>query len=154
MQIKVTCSTVLIFLFASLAIASPVDDQLFKALYRRDEAAAKMLIENGANINVIGNYGWTPLMVAASKGLYETSRLLIEQGADINARNTGGVTPLMWAVNMEEEWPDSVKLVRLLIASGADVNAKTKAGKTALSWAKKYNQKEMIQILQDAGAKE
>ena len=151
---KVFSATVLLFLFVSLAGAEQIDDQLFKALYQRDEAVVKMLIEKGANVNAVGNYGWTPLMVAAEKGLYATARLLIKYGAEVNVRNVGGVTPLMWAVSMREEWPDSVKLVRLLIASGADVNAKTNLGKTALSWAKEYNHKEMIEILLEAGAKE
>jgi len=151
---KVLSVIVLIFLFVSLTGADPIDDQLSKALYQRDEAAAKMLIEKGANVNAVGNYGWTPLMVAAEKGLYATARLLIKHGGDVNGRNLGGVTPLMWAVSMREEWPDSVKLVRLLIDSGADVNAKTKAGKTALSWAREYNHKEIIEILKEAGAKE
>jgi len=145
---------VLVFLFVFLAGADSIDDQLFKALYQRDEAAAKMLIGKGANVNAVGNYGWTPLMVASEKGLYETARLLIKHGADVNSRNVGGVTPLMWAVSMREEWPDSVKLVRLLFDSGADVNAKTNTGRTTLSWAKEYNHQKIIKVLLEAGAKE
>jgi ankyrin repeat protein len=58
---------------------------------------ARLLIENGANVNTKANNGWTPLMWAARGGIDWLVRLLIEKGADINARNNDGDTALMWA---------------------------------------------------------
>jgi len=143
-----------LFFITSVAADTQLDDQLFKALYSKDQSAAKALIKKGANVNAVGNFGWTPLMVAASKDLFEASLLLIKHGADVNAKNAGNVTPLMWSVNEREISPDAIMILNLLINNGADVNAKTKTGRTALIWAKEFNHKEIVRILIEAGAKE
>jgi len=59
-------------------------------------AAAKLLIENGANVNVRARdkHGGTPLHWAAATGNIQTAGMLIRAGADINARDNNGSTPL------------------------------------------------------------
>lgn len=53
----------------------------------------KLLIENGAEINIKDNDGNTPLHYAAKRGFMGIIRLLVENGADINAKNNDGQTP-------------------------------------------------------------
>src|SRR5690606_22965681 len=61
----------------------------------------KLLIKNGANINLQNEYGCTALMCASkysnTKSSIETIKLLIENGANVNLQNTYGDTALMCA---------------------------------------------------------
>lgn len=46
--------------------------------------AAEVLIQKGADINVVGEYGYTALMNAADRGYVNIFKLLVDRGADIN----------------------------------------------------------------------
>lgn len=69
---------------------------LMRASYFMFTSAVKLLIENGAEINVTNNDGFSPIMLAAantynfvkSKGLKEIIDMLIENNADLNIQNT------------------------------------------------------------------
>jgi ankyrin repeat protein len=54
---------------------------------------ARMLIENGAQVNIKQQAGVTPLHSAAQNGNLELLILLLEHGADVNARMEGGKLP-------------------------------------------------------------
>jgi ankyrin repeat protein len=54
---------------------------------------ARLLIENGAQVNVRQQAGLTPLHSAAQNGNLELLILLLENGADVNARMEGGKLP-------------------------------------------------------------
>ena len=54
---------------------------------------ARMLIENGAMVNVKQQAGATPLHSAAQNGNLELLILLLENGAEINCRMEGGKLP-------------------------------------------------------------
>ncbi|SDS32846.1 Ankyrin repeat-containing protein [Mucilaginibacter mallensis] len=54
---------------------------------------AKLLIENGANVNVRQQAGSTPLHSAAQNGNLNLLILLLENGADVNVRMEGGKLP-------------------------------------------------------------
>jgi uncharacterized protein len=53
----------------------------------------RMLVENGANVNVKQQAGATPLHSAAQNGNLDLLILLLENGAEINARMEGGRLP-------------------------------------------------------------
>ena len=53
----------------------------------------KLLVENGANINVTDDDAETPLHVAAEDGTLEIVKYLVEKGANVNAVNEDGRTP-------------------------------------------------------------
>ncbi|OCK88748.1 ankyrin, partial [Cenococcum geophilum 1.58] len=44
----------------------------------------KLLLENGADVAVASNDGWTPLNSASSSGHLEVVKLLLKNGADVN----------------------------------------------------------------------
>jgi len=54
---------------------------------------ARLLIENGANVNVRQQAGSTPLHSAAQNGNLDLLILLLENGADVNVRMEGGKLP-------------------------------------------------------------
>ncbi|MEJ2240501.1 MAG: ankyrin repeat domain-containing protein, partial [Gemmatimonadales bacterium] len=64
-----------------------------------DESSARLLVEAGADVNQVTEYGWSPLLTATNNRHYQLGRYLIEQGADVNAANDGGMTPLYLATD-------------------------------------------------------
>lgn len=57
-------------------------------------AEVERLLSLGADVQLTGEHGWTPLHVAANYNRgdshYETIKLLLENGADVNASNCKG----------------------------------------------------------------
>ena len=101
----------------------------------------KFLLEKGANVNIIDNYGNTPLLWAIDKKHLEMVKLLIENGANLNVENNIGGTPLHIAVDKEH-----VGIARLLIINGVDINKINKNGHNALRYLH-YGDSEMKNLL-------
>ena len=57
----------------------------------------RFLLQSGAKVDIPGDGGDTPLMVAASTGCITVVKLLVSAGADVNAMNDGDETPLFGA---------------------------------------------------------
>ena len=95
---------------------------------------AEELIQAGANVNQVTNYGWTPLLTATQNRHYKLAAYLLDHGANPNIPNKGGWTPLYLATdnrNIEAgDYPvrtpdmDHLDFIKLLIAKGANVNAR------------------------------
>jgi len=118
------------------------------ALYMKDEAKARSLIEGGADVSRRTPTGTTPLDRAVDAGLKDIAELLIAKGADVNAKNNQNWTPLHSAVYGHME------IVELLITEGANVNARDAAGRTPLLYAKDQGNTEITELLRKHGAKE
>lgn len=106
---------------------------------------ALYLIENGADIDLQDNHGWTPLMVCIHcwyhddnhindddnytpyqvDDLIEIAELLIERGANINLKHFEGYTILtiLLILNyLPENTEPLQRLMRIIIEYGADIN--------------------------------
>ncbi len=70
------------------------DGVLHNLLYGREYYSARALIEAGADVNLIGNIGYTPLHVAAWRNHPEAVELLLAAGADPDVPCEAGKTPL------------------------------------------------------------
>lgn len=141
---------------------------------------AKLLIENGANVNATTRYGVSPLHKVEIK---EIAVLLIDSGAKVDAREyfNEKLTPLFEATqkyrkqgiaevlinhgaNVNQETPDGItplmraaaegnqEVAKLLIDRGADVNHKDKDSLTALELAFQSKNNAIVQLLIDKGA--
>ena len=110
-------------------------------------AAAKLLLEHGANVNAyasgIGQKTATPLMGAAHNGDMELTRLLLTRKPDVNAvspDNDGVVKngPVAFgsltALHLATAGGNST-LVKVLLDAGALVNRRDARGLTPLMWA-------------------
>jgi hypothetical protein len=124
---------------------------LVAALAGEHFQTADLLHHNGADLDVRGKYGRTPLHAAAYSGNLEVVRRLIEYDpAYINARDEGGFTPLL----MESEGCNSKdgSVVRLLLEHGADINVQNQDGETPLHEASTYGALEVVRLLLEHGA--
>ena len=80
-----------------------------------------LLIDNGADINAVDNYGESLLYFASWSPL--AIKTLVNLGADLHIRNTEGNTPLHAAVNYSD--PDAIKT---LVSLGANIAAENNTG--------------------------
>ena len=55
---------------------------------------AKFLVEHGADVNAVGQYGWTALHAAAYQGLNDVIEYLVKKGAKIDQKDEFGQTAL------------------------------------------------------------
>ena len=95
------------------------------AINRDQIGMVETLIDKGANINLKGSDGRTPLHFAARKGLKKIAALLINQGANVNEKDNYTITPLHEAAGWGHK-----EFVALLITNGATINVKRRSGGT------------------------
>ncbi|KIJ96419.1 hypothetical protein K443DRAFT_107302 [Laccaria amethystina LaAM-08-1] len=88
------------------------------ASYEGHEAIAKLLINNGADVNAQGGEYGNALQAASFCGHEIIAKLLIENGADVNAQGGEYGNALQAALFWGHE-----AVAKLLIEKGADVNA-------------------------------
>lgn len=74
------------------------EDDLIVAAGKGDVAKIKRLVEQGADKETKGNYGYTSLLLAAYRGHFDVVKYLVEQGADKEANNNKGYTALLIAL--------------------------------------------------------
>ena len=88
------------------------------------EAAVKMLVDAGAEVNATNEAKFTALHGAAFRGLNEVIEYLVQHGADINAQDFQGRTAFRMAEGAKQsfqfqEWPETAELIKKL---GADTS--------------------------------
>jgi|GEM_PF-5506967 len=64
------------------------------AVARGNDESTKLLLENGALVNLKDENEQTPLHIAAKRGYIKLAKLLLEKNADIQAKDHKGRTPL------------------------------------------------------------
>jgi cytochrome c len=92
---------------------------LYYAVLVAQLAAAKLLIERGADVNTVSSLGDTPLGPAVGRRNIELIRLLLEHGANPNSA-MGSQNVLHFAAAQ-----GCLDCVKALVEAGADVNAQT-----------------------------
>ena len=141
---------------------------LMKAASGNQLECIEFLIQQGASVKDLDDYGNNMLMHAAMACKYKSTvqamEYFIKHGMDVNACNKQKETVLMKVIDQPYvfygiTWESTTEqnefhseCVKLLVESGADVNKKNATGDTALNLAAKQNQLEYIKILLSAGA--
>ena len=143
-----------------------------------DIETVRILLDAGADVNQVTEYGWTALLTATQNRYYQLGKYLLQRGADPAIANKGGWTPLYLATdnrNIENgDYPtrqpdmDHMDYIELLLDHGADPNARMMSstetrtifthqwlreeGATPFWRAAQSSDTELMQRLLDAGA--
>jgi hypothetical protein len=107
----------------------------------------ELLLDRGADVEVIDVDGDTPLMCAAITGQSEIFKMLLSRGADADVLNVNENGVLHYAA-----MSGSVEIVRLLLDKGADIEKSDSWGRTPLSMAVQENKQELVKFLLENGA--
>ncbi len=129
------------------------------------------LLAHGAEVNVSGTMGMTPLMYTAQFGNTALCKVLLAKGADVNAVDSRGDTAMMWATEhghaevarlIRQRGPKvsifqavairDVETVRAYLDKGTDVNARDAGGDTLLFGAVFSGSADAVKLLLDRGA--
>ena len=102
----------------------------------------KLLLENGAEVNVADRDGWTTLMKACFNGSTDTVELLLDGGADVHAQNRDGMTAFYMSC-----LHGNVSKAKLLLDRGANVDTTTAQGHTPLEVASDRNSVDIVWLL-------
>jgi len=133
------------------------DCPLNAATFYRTVATVKMLVENGADVNLqSGSFGlaafngFTPLMFAAVGNDKASFYYLLEHGANPNLKNKNGYTALMLLQQAEEDDP---AMTKALLDHGAEPLIKTPGGNDALHFATQKGNTASVAILKKYSSK-
>ncbi len=110
----------------------------------------KALLDKGVDADAKDQIGHTALMIAAQNGHIKVVKMLLSYDADVNMKGVmSGMTALMWAVMKGHK-----NIVKVLLAEDANVKIKNRQGISAIIIARRRKNSSIIQLLQQAGAKE
>lgn len=118
------------------------------------EAAARVLLAAGAEVNCQDDEGVTPLMLACRRNEWQLVSLLLERGGDPALRDAGGCTALMHAANHHGPSSDGAEARQVLIKRGgqAVVNARSNGGMSSLMLACRAKNAPLVLELLEGGA--
>jgi len=98
--------------------------------------SVKNLLDGGADVNQVTEYGWSPLLTATNNRHYKLGAYLMSRGANVNIANKGGWTPLYLATdnrNIEGgDYPvskpdmDHLEYIKMLLDHGANPDLRAK----------------------------
>ena len=104
-----------------------------------------LILEAGAQINIVDEAGNNSLYHAAENGHIEVVELLLTHNAEIDRENRDGRTPLMAAARAGHQG-----VLATLIAAGAEVGLSDFTGRTALDLAREGRSRKVVQMLEKA----
>ncbi|XP_048712205.1 fibronectin type 3 and ankyrin repeat domains protein 1 isoform X6 [Caretta caretta] len=125
---------------------------------------AKILVQNGTDVNQKNGSGKDSLMLACFAGHLDIVKYLREQGASWEVRDLGGCSALHWAVDGGHcdviEWMindgcqvavlnNHEELIQLLLDKGADSTVKNEYGKGLLEMARGFHRHSVVILLEE-----
>ncbi len=135
------------------------DLEMYRAAARGDTEKVDRMLSQGVNIE-FGLFGWTPLMVACSKGhmwghnINDVVKILLAKGANIEAVDNGEKgfkRPLHLAC--QYGGPDgSSEIVETLLNAGAQLEAESDDQWRPLHYAVFFGHLEIVTLLLERGA--
>jgi len=150
---------------------------LVTAIFHKNTALVKLLIDNGASVNTASEKGRSPLNLAVSTGQYDVVQLLIGAGAQANNESLtlayALVDPTILKLVIENgidpntyvpvgEYKESLiqvafntnnaESIKVLVENGIDVNAVTRKGTAPLVFASQMGHVDLARFMLKKGA--
>ena len=151
---KIEAARALITAGADVNAKDAIEDSpyLYAGAEGRNEIL-KMTLAAGADLKSLNRYGGTALIPAAHHGHPETVAILLATRIDKDHINKLGWTALLEAIILGDGGRIHTRIVKLLVDAGANVNLADKDGVTPLAHARAHGYREMVGILEAAGAR-
>lgn len=118
-----------------------------KIIYGSDQEVANLL-KTKPELNIIDEYGYTPLIQTAIVNSTSKAKILLAAKADIDFPDLTGRTALFWAADN-----NNLELCDLCLKSGANPNAYSSGGQPILVMPLLKNYQGVKKLLIDSGAK-
>ncbi|NWW79914.1 ASZ1 protein, partial [Climacteris rufus] len=122
------------------------NEALKKALFRGDVSLIEELLNSGMSIETSFQFGWTPLMCAASVANFAVVRLLLDRGANA-CFQIDKYTVLMAACSAQASEENILNTVELLLSRNADPNLTCRKQMTALMYAARKGYARVVAFL-------
>ena len=134
-----------------MALGGPVGGpdvvrQLLLASEQGNVSAVQAILDQGLDVDSVGDDDITALQVSAANGQENLVRLLLMRGAALDKANSNGLTPSMHAARHGH-----VNVVALLLQNKADINAHNRLGASALTLAARGGHLQTCKMLIEAG---
>lgn len=126
----------------------------FAAGFGNDEVT-ETLVDLGASMDSVNDYGSTALHIAAYEGHSSVVKLLITSGANVNSQDVWLQTPLhdaVQATRTSTNVTSTVAIINMLIENGADANARDGNQTTPLHLAIKSGIQARVETLISKGS--
>ncbi|HOW86702.1 MAG TPA: ankyrin repeat domain-containing protein [Candidatus Aminicenantes bacterium] len=127
---------------------------IFDAVKKGDIDSVRAFLDSGVDVNIRGEFNYTPLIAAARYDRVEIAQALIDKKAEINVladydeiSGESGFSPLLWAASN-----CSLDMARLLVDRGAEVEKPGPQGDIPLMVAAKHGCLPVIEVLVKKGA--
>jgi ankyrin repeat protein len=147
-----TTATLIMFTFSMqlFALTDAEEIEFSGAVNEGKLPIVKKYIE-GKKVDVNSTYfAWSPLLMAASKGQFQTLKYLADHGADINY--THPITKMN--AFHHAAFDGRIDMVKYLASRGADINKKMKGGVSIIRVVKEKGDTKMVDLLLSLGVSE
>ena len=130
---------------------SDINDQLWWAAQRGDEAQVSQLIEQGATVDWKGVADRTAVHAAAENFHNSVVIRLLDAGWSLEARDKLGATALTFAA-ADAHWDGNQELTKFLLLRGANIDTQEYDKSTPLHTASRKGRKGLVHLLLQCGA--
>ena len=120
---------------------------LSKTIIYRSEKEVAELLKRHLELDIIDEYGYTPLIQTAIVNSTPKAKMLLEAGATVDFTDLTGRTALFWAADN-----NNLELCKLLVKHGANVDAYSSGGQPILVMPILKRQHSIKKLLINSGA--
>ena len=131
---------------------------LLYASSRGHADVVRIMLENGADVELGDDRKRRPLWEAAFYGHQDVMDLLLDNGADVDVADAWGITPLHapgphYGYPGDLEWNHAANVAEYLISRGANVNARDTWGRSPLDLYAGWNHPNAAAVVREAGGR-